>query len=83
MTTHLLDAEIDANYDYFRGNLATFLTHHQNRYAVLRHQRIVEFYDEVAEADRAARTAFPDGLFSIQPVIEAPIDLGFFSHAGR
>lgn len=83
MASDRLDIEIDANYDFFRRNLKDFIAEHHHRYAVLREQRVVDFFDEVADADRAARAAFPDGLYSIQPVIDAPIDLGFFSHAGR
>ncbi len=77
-----LEAEIDANYDFFRRSLSDFLPIYLNQFAVIRAQSIEGFYAEVADADRAARLAFPDGVFSIQKVIQGPIDLGFFSHAG-
>ena len=83
MDSERLDAEIDANYDFFRRHLFEYLADNENRFALLRSQRVVKFYDEVADADREARAAFPDGIFSIQKVVQAPIDLGFFSHAGR
>jgi hypothetical protein len=77
-----LEAEIDANYDFFRRTLGDYLPEHHRQYAVIRHKRIVGFFDAVAEAGDAARRAYPDGLFSIQQVMDEPIDLGFFSHAG-
>ncbi len=73
-------AEIDANYDVFQRNLARYLAGHEGQYAVMRHQRIVEFVATPGEAYRFATGRFPDGIFSIQEVIDEPIDLGFFSH---
>ena len=78
-----LDREIDDNYDFFRRNLATYLPHHLNQFALLRSQNLVGFFDEVRDADHAASAKFPDGIYSIQIVRHEPVDLGFFSHAGR
>jgi hypothetical protein len=77
-----IDREIDANYDHYRRHLAEFFEHEQGRVALLKSCRIVGFFDSVGEANRFARSEFPDGLYSLQPVIPEPVELGFFSHAG-
>ena len=83
MQTDPLDAAINGNYDFFRRTLSSYLPAHARQYALIRNRRIVGFFDEVAQAGAAAREAFPDGLFSIQQVMEEPVDFGFFSHVGR
>jgi hypothetical protein len=78
-----LDREIDENYDYFRRHLDEFLARHAGRIALLRARNVVGFYDDAGEADREGRARFSDGLYSLQPVVNEPVDLGFFSHVGH
>ena len=82
MDSERLDAEIDANYDYFRRNLTEFMGKEAGHYALLHAAELVGFFRTVGEAARAGAARFPDGLYSIQEVIDEPIDLGFFSHVG-
>jgi hypothetical protein len=77
-----LDREIDANYDAFRRNLSSYLPTQSGKIALLHACQPVGFFDSVAEAARQGDKLFPDKLYSLQPVIEEPVDLGFFSHAG-
>ncbi|MEJ7932657.1 hypothetical protein WG907_00085 [Sphingobium sp. AN558] len=78
-----LTSEIDANYDYFMRNLAKFLVDHKGQYVLLKDRDVVSFFDEPGTAYRFGRSKFVDGVFSIQEVIEEPIDLGFFSHVAN
>ncbi|MEY2926339.1 MAG: hypothetical protein RL367_816 [Pseudomonadota bacterium] len=80
--TDALDREIDANYDAFQRNLALYLPGKAGKIALLHACKTIGFYDSVAEAARHGNMRFPDHLYSLQPVIEEPVDLGFFSHAG-
>jgi hypothetical protein len=82
MQSDIIDREIDANYDHYRRHLSEFFETEQGRIALLKSARIIGFFDSVGEANRHARAKFPDGLYSLQPVIAEPVDLGFFSHAG-
>jgi hypothetical protein len=82
MQADAIDHEIDANYDHYRRHLAEFFETEQGRVALLKSAQIVGFFDSVREANQHARIAFPDRIYSIQPVIREPVDLGFFSHAG-
>jgi hypothetical protein len=73
--------EIDNNLKFFLGELPKIPQAQRGKFAILRNREIVGFYDTAMDAFRAASTAFPDGIFSIQQVIDTAIDLGYYSHA--
>lgn len=73
--------EVDRNLDSFREKLPGLLRDHAGKYALIRHQEVVGFFDTVADALVAGQKLYSDQLFSIQEVTEAKVDLGFFSHA--
>ena len=76
-----LQEEVDQNYQAFKARLAELVQSHPGKFALMRHGAIVEFFDTPRDAHVAGRTLFPDELFSVQEVTEAPVDLGYFSHA--
>lgn len=76
-----LQAEVDRNYDWFQRNLSILRIDHDGEYAVLRSQTVLGFYESPGEAFRAALADFPDRIFSIQQIIDEPLDLGFLSLA--
>jgi hypothetical protein len=82
MADELLE-QVRANYSAFERKLPTLLTSQRGKFALMRHGEIVEFFDTARDAFVAGQKLFAgDQLFSVQEVIETPIDLGFFSHAG-
>ncbi|WP_260581645.1 hypothetical protein [Sphingopyxis sp. PET50] len=76
-----LQAEVDRNYDWFQRNLGVLRIEHDGEYAVLRDQTVLGFFGSPGEAFRSALAKFPDRIFSIQQVIDEPLDLGFLSLA--
>jgi hypothetical protein len=76
-----LHREIEGNFDFFQRNLAQWLTSEAGRYALLRHQQAICFFDKPDAADSYGQSHFGDGLFSIQRVIAEPVELGLFSDA--
>ncbi len=74
--------EIDRNYDAFQRQLGRVLLAHDGEFALIKGGEIVGFYPRVRDASDEAGRRFADGIYSIQQVVEDPIDLGFFSHAG-
>lgn len=76
-----IELEIQKNFDFFQRNLARYLPSEQGRFALLRNSAVIEFFDSVFDAENAGETQFDDGLFSIQEVVESPVDLGFFTYA--
>jgi len=83
MSDDALSREVDQNYDYFQRNLAQFLDREKGRYALLRHRKVLGFFDEPGEAAALASRRFPDDLFSIQEVTTLSVDLGLYSYAAN
>lgn len=74
-----LSAEVDRNYDFFQRNLARYLGEHAGEYALLKSETVVDFFDGPGDAYREGLRRFSDGLFSIQPVNDEPMELGWAS----
>jgi hypothetical protein len=81
VTQHLRE-QVERNYQAFAQRLPSLLASHQGKFALMRDGEIVEFFDTARDAYVAGQKLFKDDqLFSVQEVVEAPVDLGFFSHA--
>lgn len=77
-----LQEQVDRNYEAFTKELPTLLTTHRGKFALMRDGKIVDFFDTARDAHVAGRELFKaDGLYSVQEVVDTPVDLGFFSHA--
>lgn len=74
-----LAVEVDRNYDFFQRHMSDFLPGELGRYALLRDCKVVGFFDG-ADAAEERGERFRDGLYSIQLVDPAPINLGAFSN---
>lgn len=74
-----LTAEVDRNYDFFQRNMTRFLPEQFGRYALLRHRKIVGFFDDASQAE-ARGEEFDDQIYSIQLVDPDPVNLGAFSN---
>jgi hypothetical protein len=70
---------IAKNYEAFRKELPELMKTHAGKFAVLRHEKIAQFFDTAADAVIFAQASYPDGLYSVQAVSESVVDLGFFS----
>jgi hypothetical protein len=79
-TTKFQD-EVDRNFDEFRKMLPQLLATHRDKYALMKSGKILGYYSTANDAAEAAATFIPDGLYSIQEVTDASINLGFFTHA--
>ena len=82
MATSSRQEEVDRNLEYFLSELPKLSQSHLGEFALLRHRTITDFFSTSADAVKAGKSLYPDGIFSIQQVTDLPIDLGFFSHAG-
>ncbi|MFQ5915526.1 MAG: hypothetical protein ACE5JS_20340 [Nitrospinota bacterium] len=76
-----IQAEVDKNYEAFRQLLPELLKEHKGKFALLRHQKLVQTFDSARDAVVFAEAQFSDGLYSVQEISEDVADLGFFSHA--
>ncbi len=74
--------QVDLNYEAFEKKLPDLIMAYRGKFALMRDGEIVEFFDTARDAVLAGQKLFEkDGLFSVQEIIETPIDLGFFSYA--
>ena len=73
--------EIDQNLESFMKELPQLLPAHNGKYALLRHRKIVAYYDTVSDAVSVGNQSYPDKLFSVQQVIQSATDLGYYSYA--
>lgn len=74
-------AEVERNFRFYEENLAGLDESLHGKYALLRRERFVEFFNSILDAHTSAQERFADGLYSIQQVAQKPVDLGFYSHA--
>jgi hypothetical protein len=75
--THTIREEIDKNYETFQAHLPQLLVTYRGKFALLRHQEIIEFFDTSRDAYVAGRKLFPeDQLFSIQEVVNVIPPIG-------
>lgn len=75
------EAEIRRNYDFFKSVVASLMPQHAGEVALIHEQKIVGCYSTADEAVNEGVKMFGNLPFSIQRVINRPIDLGFLSHA--
>ena len=70
-----------ANFEAFQSQLPKLIELHRGQFALLRDGQIVQIYDTPRDAFLVGRQTYADGKFSVQEVIDTPVDLGFYSHA--
>ena len=73
--------EVDRNFAFFQAELPQIMPNYRGKYALIRNEKIENYFDTLVDAYTAGSQQFKDGLFSIQQVTDEPVDLGFFSHA--
>lgn len=74
--------QVDQNYEAFVALLPTLLKTHAGKFALMRDGKTIEFFDTARDAYVTGTALFKDdNLFSIQEVVEVPVNLGFFSYA--
>lgn len=76
-----IQEEVDRNYDVFRQELPALIKDHRGKYALMKDQKIINFFSSAEDARAAAVAFIPDNIFSIQQVVDTPIDLGYFNDA--
>ena len=73
--------EVDRNFAAFQKLLPTIIADHRDKYALMKSEKILGYFSSPQDARSAAESFIPDGLYSIQQVTDAPINLGYFTNA--
>jgi hypothetical protein len=77
-----IQEEVKNNYEAFINMLPDLIESKRGKFALMRKQEIVDFFDTARDAYTAGQKLFTeDRLFSVQQIIDTPVDLGFFSYA--
>ncbi len=71
--------EVDGNYEAFVEMLPQLVGSHRGRWALLHHGELTAVFDTARDAHLAGTKLYTDACFSVQEVIERPVDLGWFS----
>ena len=79
MDTRALAVEVDRNYDFFQRHMNEYLPAQYGRYALLRHCKVIGFFADAAQAEETGEQ-YADGIYSIQLVDPAPVNLGLYSN---
>ncbi len=82
MTKDDKEQEVSKNFAVFQKELPRLIaTGYAGKYALLRKEKIIEFFDSIGDALKYARDNYQDDMYSVQLVTLEAEDLGYFSHA--
>ncbi|MGU9952080.1 MAG: hypothetical protein ACNYPH_07295 [Gammaproteobacteria bacterium WSBS_2016_MAG_OTU1] len=74
--------EVDANYEAFKQQLPKLLSgQYAGKHALIKNQKMVDFFDTSNDAFYAGVERFKDGIFSVQKVTDEVIDLRLWRYA--
>jgi hypothetical protein len=76
-----IQEEVDHNYEEFQKLLPAVIRDHVGKYALMKEGKIINYFSTAEDARNAGEAAIPDGIFSIQFVTDAPVNLGYFNYA--
>ena len=72
--------QVEKNYEAFNEKLPDLLPEHRGKVALMKDGQVVGIFDTTLAAYVAGQAQFGMGNFSMQKIIDQPIDLGYFSH---
>jgi hypothetical protein len=81
MTGH--DREIQQNYLFFQSVVGTLVAKHCGEFALIHKKQIVGLYPIAMDAVAEGHKRFAENPFSVQRVLDHPLDLGFLSYVSN
>lgn len=77
------EREIESNFSYFQSIVGSLVKDHAGEFALLRDRKVIAFFPSAIAAMSEGHHRFQDGIYSIQRVIDRPLDLGFLSYGAN
>lgn len=74
------EKEVSANYQYFKKMQPEWRDEHLVEFALIHHQKLVDFFESEKDAIKVGIRYYGVGKFSIQSVKNDPFDLGHQSN---
>jgi hypothetical protein len=72
--------QVRQNYEAFHEQLPALLAEHRGQYALMKDGQVVGIFNSAIEAYIAGQAQLGLGNFSMQKIVDEPVDLGYFSH---
>ena len=72
--------EVSKNYAFFKKMQPEWEAEHRTEYALLHHQKLIAFFESENDAIHTGVRDYGWGDFSVQPVADQHIDLGYQSN---
>jgi hypothetical protein len=76
-----MPSQVELNFEAFQKLLPELLVTHAGKFAVMRDESVVEYFDSLADAVRYGTAKFGEDEFSVQEVVSKNVNLGFYSYA--
>ncbi len=74
--------QVEINFQAFEKKLPELLPAYRGKFALMRDGEIIDFFDTASDAYIAGKKIYEkDQLFSIQEVLDMPVNLGIYSYA--
>ena len=74
------EKEVSENYKYFKKMRPEWKNGHLSDYALIHHQKLVDFFESENDAIRTGIREYGLGYFSVQSVRDNPVDFGHQSN---
>ncbi len=72
--------EVRENYDFFKTQISQLKDGYLNKFALLHHKEITNFFTSEDDAIEIGIEKYGEGKFSVQQVNDSNIELGYQSH---
>lgn len=80
-----IQEEVSKNYEFFqeylKKNKKTLFKEHKDEVALIRHQKIIDYFDDYDDALEYGRKKYKDEFFSVQKVTDELVNLGAMGYA--
>ena len=76
-----IQKEVDNNFEFFQSKLDELISDYDGKYALIKNQEIIGYFDKSEEALIEGKNRYPDGVFSIQEVTKQNISFGILDYA--
>ena len=76
----IIQEQVHQNYEFFKTQLPRLMKEREGEFAVIRNQKIIQYFPNLEDAYWFSRKEYPDRIFSIQEVRDRPINLRNIGH---
>lgn len=68
-----IQQEVNKNYEVFKKLLPKIINTYENKYALMKNEKIIEYFETAGDAILTGNLIYKNRLFSVQKVTNTPI----------